>query len=265
MIIQELNNKYFEEMLQRTNENTIQKVLNYIKSNGGITSEQNNLLLNRFHEKKNEGKEFCNIIERTILIMANEGLCGYIVSRQFGYDQDLCSVAKYGLIKAVDTYSFDKDTTFATYATRVIINEILMYKRREKSKIEAKIFVGSLNDVICDAEKDNDINSLSNMLRDDEDFVEKIVEKDYCKYIQTLFKYLTPNEQKVMIYGFGLFNQPVLNQTQIAQKLNISQANVSRMLNIVPQKLYLLLNQDKIEDEKQMKKLMGKEYPLMFS
>ncbi|MBQ3502156.1 MAG: hypothetical protein IJA72_00625, partial [Clostridia bacterium] len=135
MLIKQQIMENFKQMVDRTTENNIGKILKYLKGCGGISKEQNEMLLRKYIEKKNKGYEIEDIIERTILIMANDGLIWYIVSQHFGGDPDMYSVAKIGMIKAIDHFSFDRDCSFASFASKVMINEVLMCKRAEKRQI----------------------------------------------------------------------------------------------------------------------------------
>ncbi len=242
LIKQQIENNYFVELLDKTNNNNIERVLYYIKKDGGINYERSKILFDRFYDKREFGIDLDEIIERTLLILLNDGLIYFILNKHFDYDQDLYSIGKIGLIKAVDTYDINKNS-FATYAGRVIMNEVLMYKRNCSTKIEGKQKIASLDEPLDieahDGERDC---SLYGIIPDEEDFVEEVAETDLCKYVVKFIKYLTPTEQQILVYSYGLFNQPILTQIQISQKLNIGQAYVSRLLSKIPDKLKVLMN-----------------------
>lgn len=259
LIKQQIENNYFVELLDKTNNNNIERAVNYIKKGGGISYERSKILFDRFYDKRELGIDLDEIIERTLLILLNDGLIYFILNKHFSYDQDLYSIGKIGLIKAVDTYDINKNS-FATYASRVIMNEILMYKRNCATKIEGRQKITSLDEPLDieahDGEKDC---SLYGVIADEEDFVEEVAETDLCKYIVKFIKYLTPTEQQILVYSYGLFNQPVLTQMQISQKLNIGQAYVSRLLSKIPDKLKVLMNGENGNSE-QYNKIMQTHY-----
>ena len=260
MLIKQQINENFENSLGNVTEYNIELFLKQIKNAGGITKEQNEILLKNYINKKNNGWQIEDIIERTILIMANDALIWYVVNKYFGYNEDLYSVAKMGMIKAVDYFSFDRECSFPSFATRVMINEILMCKRVEKKSIETLGGILSLDSSVEDADGDEVVRYA--FFASDDDFVGEIAEQDYCRYIEKLFVYLTPIEQKVMIYTYGLFENEPLNQVQVAQKIGVTQSYVSRMTTQAREKVKALLSyENKIEDEK-YKKLTSKTYPL---
>ena len=259
LIKQQIENNNFVELLDKTNNNNIESAVYYIKRGGGINYERSKILFDRFYDKREFGIDLDEIIERTLLILLNDGLIYFILNKHFDYDQDLYSIGKIGLIKAVDTYDINKNS-FATYASRVITNEILMYKRNCSTKIEGKQKIASLDESLDieahDGEKDC---SLYGIIPDEEDFVEEVTETDLCKYVVKFIKYLTPTEQQILVYSYGLFNQPVLTQMQISQKLNIGQAYVSRLLSKIPDKLKILMNGENGNSE-QYNKIMQSYY-----
>lgn len=259
LIKQQIENNNFVELLDNTNNNNIERAVYYIKKGGGINYERSKILFDRFYDKRASGIGLDEIIERTLLILLNDGLIYFILNKHFDYDQDLYSIGKIGLIKAVDTYDINKNS-FATYAGRVIINEILMHKRNCATKIEGKQKIASLDEPLDieahDGEKDC---SLYGVIPDEEDFVEEVAETDLCKYVVKFIKYLTPTEQQILVYSYGLFNQPILTQVQISQKLNIDQAYVSRLLSRIPTKLKTLMNGENGNSE-QYNKIMQSYY-----
>lgn len=264
LIQQQIEANDFETLIDNTNDNNVERTLNYIKTSGGIDFDKNEILFKRYHDKRERGVELDHIIERTILIMGHDRFIYYILNKHFGYDQDLYSIGKIGLIKAIDNFCFGRQA-FATFATKVIINEILMYKRRQKTHIEGRCVISSLdgppNEInINDGGRDGDLYSI---IPDDEDFTEDIINKCYYEYIESLFKYLTPVEQKIAIYGFGLFGVKLLTQTEIAKKVNLAQSYVSRLLKQIPQKLFILINGDSTSNKAEYQKLIKKQYGLV--
>ena len=139
---------------------------------------------------------------------------------------DLISIGSIGLIKAVNSYKLDKNIKLATYATRCIENEILMYLRKtNKQKNEVsldepikKSSEGTelyLSDVICGADSET-------MLKAIEDNIEH-------KLLMESIKKLSPREKEIMIMRFGLMDGEEQTQKDVADKLNISQSYISRL------------------------------------
>ncbi len=261
MLIKQRIIENFEQELDNVKEWSIEIFIKGIKRSGGITNEQNEILLKRYIDKKVKGIEIENIIERTILILVNDGLIWYVVGQNFGQDEELYSIAKLGMIKAIDNFSFDRDCSFASFATKVMINEILMYKRKQRRQIESIIGVSSLDASIEDDGYEGRVKY--DIIPCEDDFVEKIAEQEYCRYIEKFFVYLSPTEQKVMIHTFGLFGNSPLNQNEVSEMVGVSQSYVSRLLNSVPQKLkFLINNKDNLESE-EYKRLVRKRYELV--
>ena len=260
MLIKQRIIENFEQELDKVKEFNVGVLISKIKHAGGITKEQNEILLKRYITKKEAAADVENIIERTILILVNDGLIWYVVGQHFGSDEDLYSVGKLGMIKAIDNFSFDRDCSFASFATKVMINEILMQKRKEKRQME------TINAISLDAPVEE--NKCEGGIRYDtiasnEDFVEEIVEEEYCRYIEKLFVYLTPVEQRVMIHSFGLFGNRPQNQQEVAKLVGVSQSYVSRLLETVPQKLKILLSNKGVNINYEYKRLTQKRYGLV--
>lgn len=140
--------------------------------------------------------------------------------------EDLISIGTIGLIKAVNTFDTEKKIKLATYASRCIENEILMYLRRN-NKIKSEVsFDEPLN-----IDWDGNELLLSDILGTDNDLVykriEDEVEKDLLKIAMTK---LTAREKKIMELRFGLNNgEEEKTQKQVADMLGISQSYISRL------------------------------------
>ncbi len=172
--------------------------------------------------KENEGEA------RDLLIKHNLRLVAHIAKKYYSStnDQDdLISIGTIGLIKAIESYDFEKGIKFATYASRCIENEILMHFRSLK-KSANDVYI---NDTI-DTDKDGNSLSFSDILADDGDVVDIVELK--CKSDE-LYKYvedvLTEREKKVIMMRYGLYGGVPLTQRETAKKLNISRSYVSRI------------------------------------
>lgn len=165
---------------------------------------------------------------RSILIERNLRLVVYI-ARKFentGVNvEDLISVGTIGLIKAVNTFDPSKKIKLATYGSRCIENEILMYLRRN-SKVKAEIsFYEPLN-----IDWDGNELLLSDILGTDNDSVYNLIEDEVDK--QLLFvamKKLNIREKEIVELRFGLNGETEKTQKEVADLLGISQSYISRL------------------------------------
>ena len=165
---------------------------------------------------------------KTILIERNLRLVVYI-SRKFentGIDvEDLISIGTIGLIKAVNTFKPEKKIKLATYASRCIENEILMYLRRN-SKIKAEIsFYEPLN-----IDWDGNELLLSDILGTENDIVYNLIEDEVDKQLLfTALKSLNDREKEIIQLRFGLNGSSEKTQKEVADILGISQSYISRL------------------------------------
>nr|WP_200804944.1 RNA polymerase sporulation sigma factor SigE [Anaerosalibacter sp. Marseille-P3206] len=163
-----------------------------------------------------------------VLIERNLRLVVYI-ARKFENTgvlvEDLISIGTIGLIKAVNTFNPDKNIKLATYASKCIENEILMYLRRS-SKYKGEIsFDEPLN-----VDWDGNELLLSDILGTDSDTVFKYLEEEVDKELlnQAIDK-LSGREQKIVELRFGLKNGNEKTQKEVADILGISQSYISRL------------------------------------
>ena len=140
--------------------------------------------------------------------------------------EDLISVGTVGLIKAVGSFKGDKNIKMATYASRCIENEILMFLRK-KAKEKREV---SLEDPLNTDGEGNEL-TLSDCLGTPADEVSKYYDDDIEKQIlRKALSKLNPREMLIMNLRFGLDNDgEELTQKQVADKLNISQSYISRL------------------------------------
>lgn len=154
-----------------------------------------------------------------------------------GYDiEDLVSIGSIGLIKGINTYKIDKNIKLATYASRCISNEILMFLRKNKKRKGEISLEDSLN---YDAEG-NELH-LEDILGTEEDIVTKNIEKeDDKKLLYKELENLNERDKEIMILRYGLYNKPEMTQKDVANLLGISQSYISRIEKKVIKKLKLL-------------------------
>ncbi|AWK51292.1 RNA polymerase sporulation sigma factor SigE [Clostridium beijerinckii] len=183
---------------------------------------------------KDEEEELVNKLDngdektRGTLIERNLRLVVYI-ARKFEntgvYVEDLISVGTIGLIKAVNTFNPEKKIKLATYASRCIENEILMYLRRN-SKVKAEIsFYEPLN-----IDWDGNELLLSDILGTENDTVYNLIEDEVDKQLLVVaLKSLNEREKEIVRLRFGLNGTREKTQKEVADMLGISQSYISRL------------------------------------
>lgn len=139
--------------------------------------------------------------------------------------EDLISIGTIGLIKAISTYRRDKNIKLATYASRCIENEILMYIRKianQKSEV-------SLDEPI-NMDYDGNELLLSDILGTEEDMILRPMEDDVdLRLLRQAVDELPPREKEIVLMRYGLQGYQELTQKEVAQKLGISQSYISRL------------------------------------
>ena len=139
--------------------------------------------------------------------------------------EDMISIGTIGLIKAVNTFDPTKKIKLATYASRCIENEILMYLRRN-SKSRQDI---SLDEPLSTDWDGNEL-LLSDVLGSDDDDVYRAIEEDVDReLLRDALKKLTGREQRIMCLRFGLSGGECRTQKEVADVLGISQSYISRL------------------------------------
>lgn len=154
------------------------------------------------------------------------------------YDlEDLVSIGTIGLIKGVKTYKLDKNIKLATYASRCIDNEILMFLRKNKKRMSEVSFEDSVN---LDSEG-NELH-IEDIFGTEEDLVEKSIEnKDDKLLLVSEVKKLDDRDKEIIELRYGLDGKKELTQKELAEKLNISQSYISRIEKKVINKLKAIM------------------------
>ena len=141
--------------------------------------------------------------------------------------EDLISIGTIGLIKAINTFNPGKNIKLATYASRCIENEILMYLRRSsKTKLEVSI------DEPLNVDWDGNELLLSDILGTDEDIIYRDLEDETeRKLLNAAIDRLNPREQKIvkLRFGLGREQEDEMTQKEVADLLGISQSYISRL------------------------------------
>lgn len=207
-----------------------------IKREGGIHYIGGNDILPAPLSTDKEGECIKNLIEnndeeaKSMLIEHNLRLVVYIAKK---FDntgvgvEDLISIGTIGLIKGINTFKPDKNIKLATYASRCIENEILMYLRKNnKTKLEVSI------DEPLNVDWDGNELLLSDILGTDEDVISKGIESEVEKKL--LYKAIEKlnHREKVIVemrYGLNSKDGEEMTQKEVADSLGISQSYISRL------------------------------------
>lgn len=165
---------------------------------------------------------------KTILIERNLRLVVYI-ARKFENTgigvEDLISIGTIGLIKAINTFNPTKNIKLATYASRCIENEILMFLRRN-NRIKTEVSI----DEPLNIDWDGNELLLSDILGTENDLVYRSIEDEVDKeLLSSALKKLSLREKKIMELRFGLTNGVEKTQKEVADMLGISQSYISRL------------------------------------
>lgn len=151
--------------------------------------------------------------------------------------EDLVSIGTIGLIKAINTYSMDKNIKLATYASRCIDNEILMYLRKNK-KTNSEI---SLEESLSYDAEGNELH-LEDIIGTDSDLVPKNIEdKDDKKLMLDEIDKLNKRDKEIMVLRYGLDGHVEKTQKEVADILGISQSYISRIEKKVIKRLRMLI------------------------
>lgn len=173
---------------------------------------------------------------RQTLVEHNLRLVVYIARRfeNTGINlEDLISIGTIGLMKAVGTYRLDKKIKLATYASRCIENEILMYIRKTANQ-KGEVSLDEPINMDCDG---NEL-LLSDILGTDEDMILRPLEEDVDRHVlRQAVSQLPPREREIVTMRFGLDGRRALTQKEVAGILGISQSYISRLEKRIMEKL----------------------------
>ena len=152
--------------------------------------------------------------------------------------EDLVSIGSIGLIKAINTFTRDKNIKLATYASRCIDNEILMYLRKNK-KIKCEVSI----DQALSFDSDGNELHLEDIIGTDKDEVSKLIEDsdDKALIIKEILN-LKDRDREIMVLRYGLLGNLEYTQKEVAEKLGISQSYISRIEKKVIRRLKSLIN-----------------------
>jgi RNA polymerase sporulation-specific sigma factor len=224
----------------------IKKILNlFIKNNEVNYINGSETLLPPLDKEKEEyyisRLKYKDLEARNKLIEHNLRLVVFI-ARKYETDlynlEDLISIGTLGLIKGIQTFNADKNIKLATYASRCIENEILMFMRK-KSKMKAEV---SLDEPL-NIDYDGNELLLQDILTTNEHEVEDNLEyNEKRKLMYDAIKELKDKEKEILILRYGLKNNEEMTQKEVADFLGISQSYISRLEKKIIKKLKFQLN-----------------------
>ena len=184
-----------------------------------LSREEESEIINRLNEDKSA---------RQTLIEHNLRLVVYIAKRFENTGagiEDLVSIGTIGLIKAINTFQADKNIKLATYASRCIENEILMYIRKH-SGIKTEVSI----DEPLNTDWDGNELLLSDILGNDEDTISfEIEQMEERRLIRRAVAGLEPREREIIEMRYGLDGRREMTQKEVADRLGISQSYISRL------------------------------------
>ncbi len=164
---------------------------------------------------------------RALLIERNLRLVAHIVKKYYSSaceQDDLISIGTVGLIKGISSYRPEKGVRLATYASRCVENEILMYFRSLRK---------SAGDVSLSEALDSDGDgglSIQDVLYEEDDILERLsLREDGRRLRSCVENSLSPRERELICLRYGLDGKPPLPQREVAARMNISRSYVSRL------------------------------------
>ena len=190
-------------------------------------------------EEEDEALElasFGDVIAKNKLIEHNLRLVVFLAKKYENTNvdlEDLVSIGTIGLIKGINTYKMGKNIKLATYASRCIDNEILMFLRKNKRRKTEISFEDSLS-----FDADGNELHLEDVLGTDKDIVPRELEDEIDKkLLVSEINKLNERDKKIMILRYGLFGHDEVTQKDVADMLGISQSYISRIEKKVIKKL----------------------------
>lgn len=185
--------------------------------------------------------------EKAIMAKENMALVHYVIrslyNTEVSYDE-LESVGLVGYAKALDNYDKSRNVKFSTYAINCIKNEVLFFLRREQKHIK---YDNPLNKVLSVDKNGNNLQ-LEDVISEEElnekSLEDLILDRENREILLKVMKHLKPEEQYILVYRFGLDRGIIKTQKEIADKIQMSQANVSKIQKNCLNKLKLILRKD---------------------
>lgn len=220
-------------LLQRVHKNALFFVGKTDALPAPLSREMEEYYLERLEDHDESAKDI--LIERNLRLVV-------FLSKKYentGVDlEDLVSIGTIGLIKGINTFHRGKNIKLATYVSRCIDNEILMFLRKNK-KIKTEV---SIDQSLSYDSEGNELH-LEDILGTDSDIVTREIEKeDERKLMINEIQRLNPRDRDIMILRYGLLGQKEKTQKEVADLLGISQSYISRIEKKVIRRLKALVN-----------------------
>lgn len=219
----------------------IKMIKKMIRSDSSVNYIYSNLSLPAPLSEEDEKKYVMMCMEgdldaRNYLIEHNMRLVVFIAKRFESPKvmlEDLISIGAMGLIKGVETFKLDKKIKLATYASRCIENEILMFLRKvSKQKIEVSL------DEPLNVDSDGNELLLSDVIATPQPHaIDEVLKAEKEGFMYQAVDKLKPREKESVLMRFGLFGNEILTQKEVADKLGISQSYISRLEKRIMDKL----------------------------
>ena len=217
---------------------------------------------------KTPKKQFLTEEEKTQYYLDNKRLITFAlkkISRPDGIDfGELEDVGTFGFVKALNTFDKANGTKFSTYAVKCVLNEVYYFLRKEQKHL---MMTDSLDKEVA---TDNNGNSLtigdtvSESISNHEKSIEqKMILEELRKTLLDCLSYLPDDEQYLIIYRYGLDNNIIKTQTEIAETLNMSQANISKLEKTCLKKLRTILKRNNYVYDAKDKRLSMSQLPLV--
>ncbi len=185
-----------------------------------LSAEEEHACLVAFHEQD-------DMAARNRLIEHNLRLVAHIIKKYYSTvrDQDdLISIGTIGLIKAINTFDYTKGVRLATYASRCVENEILMYFRANRKTAQDVSIMEPI-----ETDKEGHTLTLMDVIAADDTILEDLDLKiNATKLYRYMEETLSDREKEILQWRYGLIGEP-MTQREVAKKLNISRSYVSRI------------------------------------
>lgn len=157
------------------------------------------------------------------------------LAQKFSYEEDYESVAMIGLIKAADTFNFEKGIRFATYAARVIHNDILMYIRKNKRYTKIISF-----ETIIPGTDENPL-TIKDTLSYEDKRLKNLEQVEQNLELHRIIHSLPDRECKIICLLYGIDEKRPYNQREVAERFGLSQSYISRLEKIILKKMKPML------------------------
>ena len=217
---------------------------------------------------KTSKKQYLTEKEKEEYYLENQRLITFAlkkINRPDGIDfGELNDVGTFGFVKALNTFDKANGTRFSTYAVKCVLNEVYYFLRKEQKHL---LMTDSLDKEVATDNNGNSLtigdtvtDSISNHEKSTE---QKILLEELRKVLLDCIYYLPDDEQYLIIYRYGLDNNIIKTQTEIAETLNMSQANISKLEKTCLKKLRTILKRNNYVYDAKDKRLSINSLPML--